>query len=91
MFETQWTNDSILALLVLVIAVFSRCYVILVTLLPTLLSSLGNDTQAKKVGDARLTPTEVKRAEQLHYGWYIQAVSSLLGAMGKELYRKMDK
>uniref|UniRef100_A0A1I7TQW3 PBCV-specific basic adaptor domain-containing protein n=2 Tax=Caenorhabditis tropicalis TaxID=1561998 RepID=A0A1I7TQW3_9PELO len=29
--------------------------------------------------------------QQLHYGWYIQAVSSLLGSVGKQMYMKMKK
>ncbi|KIH60715.1 hypothetical protein ANCDUO_09022 [Ancylostoma duodenale] len=38
-----------------------------------------------------MSDKEFKRVQQLHYGWYIQAVSALLGAMGKELYMKMDR
>ncbi|KAK5971232.1 hypothetical protein GCK32_005259 [Trichostrongylus colubriformis] len=38
-----------------------------------------------------MTEEEFKKVQQLHYGWYVQAVSALLGAMGKELYMKMDR
>ncbi|KAK6042695.1 hypothetical protein COOONC_19800 [Cooperia oncophora] len=34
---------------------------------------------------------EIKKVQQLHYGWYVQAVSALLGAIGKEQYMKMDR
>ncbi|WKY07692.1 hypothetical protein Q1695_007286 [Nippostrongylus brasiliensis] len=38
-----------------------------------------------------MNKAELKKVQQLHYGWYVQAVSALLGAMGKELYMKMDR
>ncbi|CAI4226461.1 unnamed protein product [Auanema sp. JU1783] len=44
-----------------------------------------------KIKDVAMTPKEVKKMEQLHYGWYIQAVSALIGAMGKEMYDTMDR
>lgn len=39
----------------------------------------------------KMNPKEVDKLQQLHYGWYIQAVSSLLGSVGKQMYMKMRK
>ncbi|VDM60312.1 unnamed protein product [Angiostrongylus costaricensis] len=38
-----------------------------------------------------MTEEQYRKVEQLHYGWYVQAVRALLGAVGKELYMKMDR
>ena len=53
--------------------------------------AIRDDPLARKSKDVKMTPNEVKRVEQLHYGWYTQAISALLGAMGKELYMKMNR
>ncbi|CAO4373137.1 unnamed protein product [Caenorhabditis nigoni] len=39
----------------------------------------------------KMNAVEVDKLQQLHYGWYIQAVSSLLGSVGKQMYMKMRK
>ncbi|CAJ0603829.1 unnamed protein product [Cylicocyclus nassatus] len=49
---------------------------------PSKLEDLKNVAMSEK---------EFKRVQQLHYSWYIQAIEALLGAMGKELYTKMDR
>ncbi|CAJ0603849.1 unnamed protein product [Cylicocyclus nassatus] len=49
------------------------------------------ETKLKNLKNIAMTEKEYKRVQQLHYGWYIQAVSALLGAMGKEMYMKMDR
>ncbi|VDO18727.1 unnamed protein product [Heligmosomoides polygyrus] len=38
-----------------------------------------------------MSKKELDKIQQLHYGWYVQAVSALLGAIGKEHYMKMDR
>ncbi|CAL2039719.1 unnamed protein product [Caenorhabditis brenneri] len=39
----------------------------------------------------KMNKKEVDKLQQLHYGWYIQAVSALLGSVGKQMYMKMKK
>ncbi|CAI5448755.1 unnamed protein product [Caenorhabditis angaria] len=39
----------------------------------------------------KMSEKQVEKFKQLHYGWYIQAVSSLLGSVGKQMYMKMKK
>ncbi|TKR67427.1 hypothetical protein L596_023582 [Steinernema carpocapsae] len=40
---------------------------------------------------AKMTEKQFKNVERLHMSWYAGAVSGLLGAVGKELFEKMDK
>ncbi|EYC42730.1 hypothetical protein Y032_0520g2848 [Ancylostoma ceylanicum] len=56
-----------------------------------LASSSVTPSKLNGIKSLAMTDKEFKRVQQLHYGWYIQAVSALLGAMGKELYMKMDR
>uniref|UniRef100_A0A1I7XIC4 DUF4470 domain-containing protein n=1 Tax=Heterorhabditis bacteriophora TaxID=37862 RepID=A0A1I7XIC4_HETBA len=49
---------------------------------PDKLANMKNIAMSKK---------EFEKMEKLHYGWYVQAVSALLGAMGKAMYMKMNR
>ncbi|KAK0421419.1 hypothetical protein QR680_015228 [Steinernema hermaphroditum] len=40
---------------------------------------------------AKMTPEVFKRVEHLHMSWYAGAVNGLLGAVGKEIYMKMNR
>ncbi|CAI2350610.1 unnamed protein product [Caenorhabditis sp. 36 PRJEB53466] len=54
----------------------------------------ANGQSASKLAamnNVKMDGKEVDRLQQMHYGWYIQAVSSLLGSVGKQLYMKMKK
>ncbi|KAK5968728.1 hypothetical protein GCK32_010408 [Trichostrongylus colubriformis] len=54
-------------------------------------SSNASPSKVENMKKVAMTEKEFKKVQQLHYGWYIQAVSALLGAIGKELYMKMDR
>lgn len=38
-----------------------------------------------------MSEKEFDKIEKLHYGFYVQAVSGLLGAIAKEQYEKMNR
>uniref|UniRef100_A0A158PCN6 Receptor expression-enhancing protein n=1 Tax=Angiostrongylus cantonensis TaxID=6313 RepID=A0A158PCN6_ANGCA len=65
----------------------------LVAIKVSLISFLLSTPQSKIDDMKRIAMTEeqYRKVEQLHYGWYVQAVRALLGAVGKELYMKMDR
>ncbi|KAJ1352025.1 hypothetical protein KIN20_008212 [Parelaphostrongylus tenuis] len=53
-----------------------------------------SSTPQSKINDMKriaMTEEQYRKVVQLHYGWYVQAVKALLGAVGKELYMKMDR
>ncbi|PIC32905.1 hypothetical protein B9Z55_013073 [Caenorhabditis nigoni] len=46
-------------------------------------------SKLEAIDKMKMNAVEVDKLQQLHYGWYIQAVSSLLGSVGKQMYMKM--
>ncbi|XGW25431.1 hypothetical protein V3C99_006673 [Haemonchus contortus] len=54
-------------------------------------ASTVSPSKVESMKKVAMNKEELKRIHQLHYGWYIQAVSALLGAIGKEQYMKMDR
>lgn len=48
-------------------------------------------TKEESIKRMAMSKKELDKIQQLHYGWYVQAVSALLGAIGKEHYMKMDR
>ncbi|KAF1756909.1 hypothetical protein GCK72_013363 [Caenorhabditis remanei] len=48
-------------------------------------------TKLAAMDKMKMEAKEVDKLQQLHYGWYIQAVSSLLGSVGKQMYMQMKK
>ncbi|RCN38585.1 hypothetical protein ANCCAN_15493 [Ancylostoma caninum] len=69
----------------------SLCVLLFLLALIGLASSSITPSKLNGIKSLAMSDKEFKRVQQLHYGWYIQAVSALLGAMGKELYMKMDR
>ncbi|PIO52872.1 hypothetical protein TELCIR_25815, partial [Teladorsagia circumcincta] len=61
------------------------------TLTVNYVSSVVPTSKVENMKKVAMTKEELNKVQQLHYGWYIQAVSALLGAMGKEQYMKMDR
>ncbi|PAV82446.1 hypothetical protein WR25_16264 [Diploscapter pachys] len=53
--------------------------------------SINRNEKIQNMEKVKMNKEVYKKVEQLHYGWYIQAVSSLLGAIGKKEYMKMDR
>uniref|UniRef100_A0A1I7ZJL8 Mitochondrial import inner membrane translocase subunit TIM9 n=1 Tax=Steinernema glaseri TaxID=37863 RepID=A0A1I7ZJL8_9BILA len=45
----------------------------------------------ENIEKAKMTPEQFKRVEHLHMSWYTGAVSGLLGAVGRDMYTKMDR
>ncbi|CAD6191967.1 unnamed protein product [Caenorhabditis auriculariae] len=39
----------------------------------------------------KMDKKQLDRVQQLHYGWYMQAVSAVLGSVGKQMYMKMKR
>ncbi|EFO98057.1 CRE-MLTN-12 protein [Caenorhabditis remanei] len=48
-------------------------------------------TKLAAMDKMKMEAKEIDKLQQLHYGWYIQAVSSLLGSVGKQMYMQMKK
>ncbi|VDP22261.1 unnamed protein product [Heligmosomoides polygyrus] len=53
--------------------------------------SILRPTKEESIKRMAMSKKELDKIQQLHYGWYVQAVSALLGAIGKEHYMKMDR
>uniref|UniRef100_A0A1I7Y446 Sod_Fe_N domain-containing protein n=1 Tax=Steinernema glaseri TaxID=37863 RepID=A0A1I7Y446_9BILA len=51
--------------------------------------TLSKEEKLREIEKARLSPEELKKLENLHTTWYLQAVEGLLGAYGRKLYRSM--
>ncbi|CAI5448754.1 unnamed protein product [Caenorhabditis angaria] len=49
------------------------------------------DGKLNSMNHVKMSDKQINKFQQLHYGWYIQAVSSLLGSVGKQMYMKMKK
>ncbi|TKR70203.1 hypothetical protein L596_022255 [Steinernema carpocapsae] len=45
----------------------------------------------ENLNKAKMSSDQYKRVEQIHLSWYVQAVNGLLGAVGRELFEKMDQ
>jgi hypothetical protein len=45
----------------------------------------------QQMEEAQMDPKQYEKVHNMHMGWYIRAMNSLLGAVGREMYLKMER
>ncbi|KAI6198728.1 hypothetical protein M3Y96_00550200 [Aphelenchoides besseyi] len=58
---------------------------------PFISSVLITTEQMKLIEKAKMDEKQVKRVHNMHVNWYIRAVNSLMGAVGREMFLKMTR
>ncbi|KAI6185895.1 hypothetical protein M3Y98_00073800 [Aphelenchoides besseyi] len=65
--------------------------VLLLSQVPFISSVLITTEQMKLIEKAKMDEKQVKRVHNMHVNWYIRAVNSLMGAVGREMFLKMTR
>ena len=44
-----------------------------------------------KIEKVKMNREQIKKITDLHHVWYLQAINTLMGAIGREMYLKMNR